>query len=561
MSERHAASGPQLRLAEIASEGGPPSVDLIEHIRLIEALTPSIVVSQASLPSTAGWEPLRGWHVESISPRASQMLEAPFDEQLLGLPLDQLVPEGDQAHVAALLAASLAGASLSHVSLVLRTCAGAEIRVMVGAIAAGGLSVRLVFAPAEMPADTSAQLRASEQRYRQLFHDMPIALLRIDARGSLEVFEAPRRAGVTDLGEYMDAHPEVLERALDLVSIAEANDHAEGLFGTGEPGSMLRSVRPFWKARPDTFRRMLMARYRGARSFIEETVVCSLDGTRVPVLLSQAFSPGSMPRANSLIGMIDISGQVRAEAELQRTQARYAAAARVSLTSELAASIAHEVNQPLSSITTNGDTALRWLAKNPPDVQRAENRLRRIVEDAERASGVVRRLRDMSVGVRTRQGRISLNEVAQEALLIVGEEAASRAIELRTRLLDDLPSIMGDHVQLTQVVVNLLTNAIQAIDACSATRREIHLRTASCTPGWIRLTVSDTGPGVEDENIDRVFESFFSTKPAGIGMGLAICRSITAAHGGSLAVERAATGGAMFTMRLPVETRQATGIG
>lgn len=523
------------------------------YLNLIEELTPSLVIRHDG----AGFAGLSGrsaaWKIERTNMRAQQLFGVLDPAEFNGEALERIIGGDDLLRMNSVLSLTDAGLHQPNIIVTARTFQGDPLPVTVGACSVAPGSIRLVFAALEGAREAGALLQASEERYRQLFHAMPIALLRVDARGSLAAFEEPRRLGVTDLEEYLKLHPSALEHALDTVCIAEANEHAEKLFGNGEPKSMLRPVRVYWEARPDTFRRIMAARYSGQMNLIEETLVCGVAGQRVPVLFSMAYPPETARAGNSLIGMIDISAQVHAEAELQRVQARFADAARISLTNELAASIAHEVSQPLSSISTNGGTALRWLAKSPPDVERAVNRMERIISDAERAIGVIGRLRDMSSGIAVEHTTLDLNAVVQEGLMIAQDNFCAKVVDVRLRLGSDLPMILGDHVQLTQVAVNLLVNAMQAMDRSSRTSASIEIVTRLDDEGWVALEVHDNGPGIGAEDLNRIFDSFFTTKSSGFGMGLAICRSIVEAHCGQLTAKSGLAGGAVFTARLPVD--------
>ncbi|SDA36170.1 PAS domain-containing protein [Sphingomonas sp. NFR15] len=524
----------------------PPSIANADpYIDLIEDLTPSLLLR------CVGSAPDLSWMIERANTRALELLGVFDPSDLVGEPLGQIVSGRDFHALWSLLAAAATGACPTPVEISARTLPGDHVPVRVGARLVEPGSIRLVFAMIEAIDQTASRLRASEQRYRQLFHAMPIALLRIDSRGSLAMFQESRRQGVTDFDAYLRANPAAFERALDTICIAEANEHAEKMFGDGTPRSILRPVRVFWQARPDTFRRILMARYSGRRDVIEETVVCGVAGQRVPVLFSMAFPINDPRLGNSLMGMIDMSGQIRAEAELRRTQARFADAARTSTTNELAASIAHEVSQPLSSIATNGATALRWLSKSPPDLRRAASRIQCILDDAERANVVISRMRDMSSGVLVERSDVDLNAVVREALLILNDEILAKAVEVRLHLDEELPTLPGDHVQLNQVMVNLIINAMQAMEKSGSVRPAIDIVTRLLDDGWLALEVKDSGPGIGAAHLTRIFDSFFTTKSAGLGIGLAVSRSIVEAHNGSLLASNGGLGGAVFTVRLP----------
>ncbi len=530
-----------------ASGQPPPSSQPNDpYLDLIEDLTPSLVVNAVGPTGSDA-----SWTVAHANARALELFGMFDPHDLIGARLSYIATGQDLHYLHSLIVAAATGDRPPLIDIATRTLPGDIVRVKVAARRVSRGSIRLVFAATETSDHTASRLRASEQRYRQLFHAMPIALLRIDSRGSLAMFDEPRRLGVTDLDAYLRANPTAFERALDTICVAEANEHAEMMFGDGTPRSMLTSVRVFWQARPDTFRRILMARYAGRSNVIEETVVCGIAGQQVPVLFSMAFPTDEARQGNSLIGMIDMSAQVRAEAELRRTQTRFADAARTSVTNELAASIAHEVSQPLSSITTNGGTALRWLSKSPPDLNRAIDRLKRILGDAERANGVIRRMRDMSSGVAVERSDVDLNAVVRESLLILNDEIRARAVDVHLHLDESLPTAPGDHLQLTQVIVNLVTNAMQAMEKSGSARPTINVVTRLLDNGWLALEVKDSGPGIGPAHVTRIFDSFFTTKSAGLGVGLAVSRSIVEAHDGSLLASNSALGGAVFTVRLP----------
>lgn len=513
------------------------------HEDLLEALNACLLVE----PSGSGR--LDDWRVVAANPLATTLFAAPSPTGLIGAPLSSLLVSQDLSAVARLLKAIAGGGRQEPLAVRVRTL-NEEAQCRLGANTTPSGPLRLVFAAAPCIWELERQA-ISHYRYRQVFQNMPIALLRIDGRGSLSVFEAPRRQGVTDLGAYLDAHPEIFQAALDSVAVAEANPHAEAVFGAGAPGSMVRSVRPYWMAAPETFRRILIARYSGARVLSEETQVCTLAGEPVDVHFTMAFPPADAPEADSLVGMIDIRDRVRAETELLSAQSRFAEAARSELTRELSASIAHEVSQPLASVLANGGAAHRWLKRSPPNLAKTAERIERIIAEADRASLVIQRLRAQAAGQAVPHGAVDLNAVARGAILHARGEARSKAVRLRLYLDPNLPAIRGDAVQLTQVVVNLLINGVQAVEQACARERLVDLATRAGGPGSVILAVSDSGGGVAPGDVERIFESFYTTKPSGIGLGLAICRSILDAHAGALSVANRPGGGAVFTVELP----------
>jgi two-component system sensor kinase FixL len=236
---------------------------------------------------------------------------------------------------------------------------------------------------------------------------------------------------------------------------------------------------------------------------------------------------------------------------LQAAQTTLANASRMATLAEMSATIAHEVNQPLAAIVMGAETSLRWLKRDDPDLAKAEQLLRRIVSNARRANDIVQRIRDLATKQDPERVAIDLNEPVEEALLFVRPRLKSRSIKLSAKLGAAMPSVLGDRVQLQQVIINLVVNSIQAVAHAEASTRRINLSTSSDKDDAVGFSIRDSGPGIPDENLERVFESFFTTKDGGMGMGLSICRSIIEAHGGSIAVTNHPRGGAQFRFTLP----------
>src|SRR3954454_9677780 len=258
-------------------------------------------------------------------------------------------------------------------------------------------SLTLVGAIMDITAQKKAhtELGRSEQRYRHLFSRMPIAFRQLDASRLVVLFRKLRAEGVKDLGAYFDSNPEFLRSCMDALSFQEANERAMQMFGGGVDDYVGRSMAETWKERPDTFRRAMESRYRGETNFEEETQMVTWDGRVVYVLFTTARVGPINDLEISLVGTIDISQRLRAQERLRQVQAEFAHAARVSMLGELTASIAHEVNQPLAAIATNCETVLRWLGEPEPNVTKTRNAIKRILDDARRASEIVTRIRKM----------------------------------------------------------------------------------------------------------------------------------------------------------------------
>ena len=250
----------------------------------------------------------------------------------------------------------------------------------------------------------------------------------------------------------------------------------------------------------------------------------------------------------------DISDRLRAEEQrdrLRQLEADLAHINRVSMMGELAASVAHEVNQPLSGVVSNASAGLRWLAGDVPNLEEAREGLRRIVRDGKRAGEVIARIRALTRKAATPTEKLDLNETIGEVLALIGDEARRKSVIVRTQFADDLSPVSGDRVQLQQVVLNLVMNAIEAMSVIDERARELAISTRSIDPGQVQVTVQDSGTGIDPQTIDRIFDSFYTTKPGGMGMGLSICRSILQAHGGRIWTMASDGRGTIFHFTLP----------
>jgi len=251
----------------------------------------------------------------------------------------------------------------------------------------------------------------------------------------------------------------------------------------------------------------------------------------------------------------DISDHVRAEEQrdrLRQLEADLAHINRVSIMGELAASVAHEVNQPLAGVVSNASAGLRWLAGDTPNLAEAREGLRRIVRDGKRAGEVIARIRALTRKAATPREKLDVNETIQEVLALVGDEAKRKSVIVQTRFADDVFPLLGDRVQLQQVMLNLVMNAIEAMNSVDERARELVITTRNIDPDQVQVTVEDSGPGLDPNTTGRIFDPFYTTKPGGMGMGLSISRSILQAHEGRLwATAREEGPGTSFHFTLP----------
>jgi PAS domain S-box-containing protein len=274
------------------------------------------------------------------------------------------------------------------------------------------------------------------------------------------------------------------------------------------------------------------------------------DGSRVPVLVARAIFEWN--RDEGVAFVLDLTERKQVEGALRDAQANLAHVMRVTTLGELAASIAHEVNQPLAAVIANAEACLRWLDRSTPDLNAARRSLEWIIDDGNRASEVIRRIRALAKKTDLERVPLDVNEVVWEVIALVRGELIGHQVSVRTEFAPVLPMILGDRVQLQQVIINLVVNGIEAMQPVTDRSRELTIRSCQDDTQQVLVSVTDCGVGIAAENADRLFDAFFTTKAGGMGMGLSICRSIIDAHGGRLWAAPNLPHGATFQFALPL---------
>src|SRR5467141_62419 len=282
------------------------------------------------------------------------------------------------------------------------------------------------------------------------------------------------------------------------------------------------------------------------------------DGSRLPVLSGGALFEASGNQGVSFV--LDLTERKRAEAEARESERRYREtlmelthANRVATMGQLTASITHEVKQPITAAVTYALAARRWLSAEPPNFREVDEALSLIVKEGNRAGEVVGRIRALIKKAPARKDAVEINDAILEIIALTRTEAASNGVSVRTQLAEGLPRVQGDRVQLQQVMLNLIVNAIQSMSGVEDGNRELHISTESIEPEGVCVAVRDTGHGLRPESLSRLFEPFYTTKPDGMGMGLSICRSIIEAHGGRLWAIPCEPQGALFQFTIPAD--------
>jgi PAS domain S-box-containing protein len=375
--------------------------------------------------------------------------------------------------------------------------------------------------------DVTAHKQA-EERFRTLVEAAPSAMLVVDAQGGIVLANA--RAETM----FGYAREELVGRSID----------------TLVPGRFRSSHDAYRQA----YRQEMRPRAMGAG---RELFASRKDGTEVPVEVG--LNPMQTSEGSFVIASVaDVSERKRSELEAARQRDEMAHLARVAMLGELSGSLAHELNQPLSAILSNAQAAQRFLARDPPQLDRVTEILADIVKSDKRAGAVITRLRSLLRKEESQHEPVDINEVVQEVLALMRSDFLNRQVSVHAELAPRIPVVSGDRVQLQQVLLNLLVNGCDAMAGREA-QRDLVVRSESAPGGNVKVSVADRGTGIPPEDLERIFEPFVTTKPQGMGLGLAVCRSIVKAHNGRLWAANDPDGGAILAIELPASGPLPTG--
>jgi PAS domain S-box-containing protein len=345
--------------------------------------------------------------------------------------------------------------------------------------------------------------------------------------------------------------------------ITRISDHptSEGALGPGSIGRHRWDVASDVETEPEKWRqhREMLDAHLPFRDLVYHAVAAS--GS--PIYMRISGKP-FFDASGNFLGYRGVSADItatiradQAERALRKAQAELAHVTRVTTLGELTASIAHEINQPLAAVVANAEACLGWLNRETPNLDAARRSVEWIIDDSDRASEVIKRVRALAKKTSIEKSPLDLNDVVREAMALVQRELTSHGVSLRMELASDLPPIFGDRIQLQQVMINLVMNGIEAMQQAADRRRELKIRSGQDGTGQVFLSVTDCGVGITPEEAERMFAPFFTTKQGGMGMGLSICRSIVEAHEGRLSASRNEGAGATFRFTLPQHHEEA----
>ncbi|CAO3408814.1 ATP-binding protein [Azospirillum largimobile] len=398
-------------------------------------------------------------------------------------------------------------------------------------------------------------LARSEKRYRSMFEQARVSLWEQDFTAVTAALDALRADGVTDLAAHAQANPGWAREMGALVVTTNVNDATLELLGAADRAEVLGPLERFLPTDDPAMPQVLLALWEGRDRYEGRAQLIAADGRTLTVLLGISFPDDGIGFDQVVVGIVDITQRERTQEALLAAQAELARAARAATLGALSASIAHELNQPLGAIVLNAQTCLRWLRRDPPDIETAARAVERMVRDGKRAADIVQRTRGMLVKDARCDETIDLPRLVEEVALLLERELSAAGAVLSTDFAAGVPPVRGSRVGLQQVLVNLVTNGLHAMAEAGSPRRELTVTVDSPEDiqgtAQVRVSVRDRGRGIDEGSRARLFDPFFTTRPDGMGMGLSICRSTVESCGGTLSVHNHAEGGAVFEFTIP----------
>ncbi|GGF85938.1 hypothetical protein GCM10007301_52240 [Azorhizobium oxalatiphilum] len=394
--------------------------------------------------------------------------------------------------------------------------------------------------------ERTADLIKTEARYAGLFDVSNMTFAEMDFKATEPLLDELRKRGVTDLRAYFSEHPDEFAQTLSLIRTTRVNEALAHLMGYESVAELVANP-PAQNADdgPAVLLRQLEMYYNGINHIDGRTVLVGKGGIEIPVY----YTVNRLAEGLHLSSHMNLTEQERIAEMREAAQEELARANRIATVGAFSASIAHELNQPIASMLMDAQTGLRYLQRGEPDLEAAERILQRLTRTVQRVSNIVQNTRDAIQSGRRETARIDLREMVEETAELMERELRRSEVSFGMRGMEAPPLVTGDPVQLQQVLINLMTNATEAMREVDG-HRSITV-TIVALDDEIAVTVEDSGPGIPEENLERLFQPFFTTKAEGVGMGLQICRTAIEGMGGLLTARNLEKGGAAFTFTLP----------
>lgn len=392
-------------------------------------------------------------------------------------------------------------------------------------------------------------LEHARHRNDALFQRTGISLWHEDWSAARDTVSELSRSGISDVQSYYTQHPDELRSLRKRVTIKNVNEFAVQMMGASTKADLIGPLDNILPDTDHTFMQWLVAIARGDRYYRSETHILRPDGTAVDTLFTAEIPKDPAGFEDIVVSALDISGYKADQERLASAERDVMRAARVTTMGALSASIAHEVNSPLAAIVSHAEASLRWLRRPIPDLEEAAIAIESVVVDASRARDVVQRTRAYLSNSPSGMEPVDVADAARNAILLVERELRDNDISVHFDADESLPSVLGDRVQIQQVLVNLMLNSAQAMTGRSGPR-DLTIIIRGHAGREIVAQVKDVGPGIPADQAPLIFEPFYTNREDGMGMGLAICRTVIEAHNGRISLESGA--GATFQFRLPV---------
>ncbi|MFK3693275.1 MFS transporter [Agrobacterium tumefaciens] len=418
----------------------------------------------------------------------------------------------------------------------------------------GGLSLIAFDASARRKA--LGALAQSETRYRSIFAQNHVSLCEVDLSLLWKRLEAVRAYPPAELRAYLDSTPEFVDQCSKLVRFVDVNDATVLLLDRKSQQEVLGSIDRFLPPRSELVEAIILGMCSDDDRVEMEARLLRSPGNEIIAIFVIAFPQDKDAFDRVACAMIDVTQREQAKEALMAAQNELARVGRVATVGAISASIAHEVNQPIGAVVMSAQACMRWLQANPPDIKAASTAAERAIKHSMRASEIIQRTREQVRGSRRRLESVDLRNIVTDVLGLLDRELMSASTKVTTDFSIDDPVVLADRVEMQQVIANLITNGLHAMGSVPAEQRDLSISLTAAEMDMVRLQVRDRGTGIAPENLAKLFSPFFTTKNEGMGIGLAICKTIVEAHGGSLTGRNHDDGGAIFEIVLPLTAEE-----